>query len=274
MRHTTTAISGVRPAAVAGRFYPGATDTLRRTVQHFVSQVQIQPLHGVCAVVSPHASYPCSGAVAGAAFRTLQDLPALERTVYLIGPAHSKTVHGVGLSSACAFATPLGSVLVAVERVQEALSRGFAHIDDLAHAPEHCLEVELPFLQHVLGDCFAIVPMLVDGDADLNQLVPFLAEALARHPADLMIVSSDLSHYHAYNKAVCCDRKLLDAIAAGDVAAVEQGEACGLTALLCLMQIAQILRWEPHVLAYINSGDTCGTRNAVVGYGAVAYTQA
>ena len=264
----------VRPAAVAGRFYPAAADALRGAVQHFVTLAQRQPLRCVRAVVAPHAGYPCSGAVAGAAFDALQDLPPIDRTVYLIGPAHFKAVHGVGLSSAATFATPLGSVPVATEQVEALAGSGIAHIDDLAHAPEHCLEVELPFLQHILRGRFAIVPMLCDEEAELNSLALFLAATLERRSTDLVVVSSDLSHYHSYVEAVRRDRKLLEAVAAGDIDSAERGEACGLSALLCLMQIAQHLHWDSHVLAYANSGDTCGSRQEVVGYGAIAFTVA
>ncbi len=263
----------VRPAAVAGRFYPGSASQLKAAVQGYLEQAAPTQLAPVRAVVAPHAGYVCSGPVAGAAFRALQGLPTVERVVYLLGPAHWKAVHGVGLCSAEAFATPLGRVAVAGEEVAAlAAPGGLGHLDDPAHAPEHCLEVELPFLQCVLGENLAIVPMLFDEGANLAQVAAYLAAQLAAHPADLIVVSSDLSHYHPYADAVRRDRALLAAIVAGDSAAARQGEACGILPILCLMLVARQLGWQAKLLAYANSGDTCGPRQEVVGYGAVAFT--
>jgi AmmeMemoRadiSam system protein B len=215
----------------------------------------------------------CSGPVAGAAFAALRGLPEDDRIVYLLGPAHYKAVHGIGLSSAQAFATPLGETPVAAEQMATLLAAGLAHIDDLAHAPEHCLEVELPFLQCALAGRFAIAPMLLDEEADLPALAEFLAEELTRRPVDLLVVSSDLSHHHPWEEAMRCDRELLKAIRAGDMSAVCHGEACGLVPICCLLLVAERLDWRAHILAYANSGDTCGLHHDVVGYGAAAFTE-
>jgi MEMO1 family protein len=262
-----------RRAAVAGRFYPGQANQLERLVRSLVETTTYQGLRGVRGLVSPHAGYTCSGTIAGAAFRALHHLPPAPRVVYLMGPAHWKPVGGVGLSSAGAFATPLGSVPVAVERVAGLLSLGTPYrLDDEAHAPEHCLEVELPFLQVMLGD-FQIVPMLFDEAAAPERIAGDLLPLLAAHPQDMIVVSSDLSHYRPYQDAVNVDHALLKALATGDRPAVNCGEACGLLPILTLMHIAEVRRWTPHLLAYANSGDTCGSHREVVGYGAVAYTE-
>lgn len=263
----------IRAAAVAGRFYPAAADRLFATVQNYLNQGMTQQPGCVRALLAPHAGYVCSGPVAGAAFAALRGLPEDERTVYLLGPAHYKAVHGIGLSSARAFATPLGEAPVAAEQTTKLLTTGLAHIDDLAHTPEHCLEVELPFLQCALTGRFAIVPMLLDDEADLPALAEFLAEELMLRPIDLLVVSSDLSHHHPYEDAVRRDRNLLEAIQAGDVSAVRHGEACGLIPIRCLLLVAKRLDWKAHILAYANSGDTCGSRYDVVGYGAAAFTE-
>ncbi|MFO7634290.1 MAG: AmmeMemoRadiSam system protein B [Caldilinea sp.] len=263
----------LRAAAVAGHFYPAVAARLAATVQHYLNRAMTPPLDRVRALLTPHAGYVCSGPVAGAAFAALRGLPEDDRIVYLLGPAHYKAVHGIGLSSARAFATPLGEAPVAAEQMTTLLATGLAHIDDLAHAPEHCLEVELPFLQCALAGRFAIAPMLLDDEADLPALAEFLAEELARRPADLLVVSSDLSHHHPYEEAVRRDRTLLKAIRAGDLSAVCQGEACGLAPIRCLLWVAERLDWRAHILAYANSGDTCGLRHDVVGYGAAAFTE-
>ena len=242
-------------------------------MREFLQAAQAPDLATACAVISPHAGYPCSGSVAGASFRALASLPAADRVVYLMGPAHWAPVFGVGLTSASAFATPLGEVAVAVERVAQllALDHGY-HLADAAHTPEHCLEVELPFLQVALLQ-FRIVPMLFDEEANVAQVAADLAFLLAAHPADLVVVSSDLSHYHPYAEAMKLDRAFLSAVVAGNRSAAEDGEACGKQPILCLMQLAAHFGWQAHFLAYANSGDTCGPKSEVVGYGAVAFTE-
>ena len=263
----------IRQPAVAGRFYPANGTTLAGEVQHLLASARPRRLERVRALVAPHAGYACSGEVAGAAYRSLGGAPpGLQQTVYLLGPAHWKAVHGVGLSAAASFATPLGQVEVAVDRVHQlAALGGQYHVDDGAHAPEHCLEVHLPFLQTVLA-APRIVPLLFDDGANPERVADDLCTLLEGCPDDLLVVSTDLSHYHPYQDAVILDHRILKALATGDIAAANAGEACGLLPLLCLMYMAQRFAWQPHLLAYANSGDTCGSRREVVGYGALAYT--
>lgn len=265
-----------RPPAVAGRFYSANPRTLAEEVRFFLADARAPKLGRVHALVAPHAGYACSGVVAGASYRVLGSLPAAPRTIYLLGPAHWKAVHGIALASAGAFATPLGEVAVAVARVEQLAALGGQYrIDDAAHAPEHCLEVQLPFLQTVLqtsaGD-LRIVPMLFDDAADPELAARDLCALLEGAPDDLVVVSTDLSHYHSYQDAIILDHALLKALATGDIPAANAGEACGLLPILCLMRIAEHFGWRPHLLAYANSGDTCGSPREVVGYGAVAYT--
>ena len=264
----------VRLPAVAGRFYRAERAALADEVRRLLEGNRPARLGRVRALVAPHAGYACSGEVAGAAYRTLAGLSsAAQRSVYLLGPAHWKPVHGVGLAGATSFVTPLGSVEVAVDRLQQlAALGGHYHIDAAAHAPEHCLEVQLPFLQTVL-DAPRIVPLLFDDAADPERVASDLCSLLEGCPDDLIVVSTDLSHYHPYQEAIILDHAFLKALATGDMAAANAGEACGLLPVLCLMHIAQRLGWKPHLLAYANSGDTCGTRREVVGYGALAYTE-
>jgi AmmeMemoRadiSam system protein B len=266
--------AGVRPPAVAGRFYPANPATLAGEVQHLLAGDRPTRLGRVRALVVPHAGYACSGEVAGAAYRTLANLSgAPQINVYLLGPAHWKSVHGIGLTGARAFATPLGSVEVATDRLHQLATRGDQyHIDDAAHAPEHCLEVQLPFLQTVLA-APRIVPLLFDDGADPERAAGDLCSLLEGCPDDLVVVSTDLSHYHPYQEAIILDHGFLKALAMGDMPAANAGEACGLLPALCLMHVAQRLGWKPHLLAYANSGDTCGSRREVVGYEAAAYTE-
>ena len=266
----TTAL--VREPAVAGRFYPAQPSALEQTVRALLDQAACPPLRRVCGLIAPHAGYVCSGAVAARAFCALRQLPDEETIVYLLGPAHWHPVHGVALSGASAFATPLGSVPVAHGRLAILASlTEQCQFDDAAHEPEHALEVELPFLQMTL-DRFRIAPMLLGEEVDTRQLADDLGRLLADNPHSLLVVSSDLSHYHAQAEAETLDRAYLDAVLDGDLYDVLNGEACGRAAIAVLKQVADALGWEPQLLAYANSGESCGGPERVVGYGAVVYT--
>ncbi len=269
-------VVGIRQPAVAGRFYPAASRALSRLVEQYLDdcrQFEVGNLGATSprALIAPHAGYVCSGIVAAAAFRPLRFLPNERYIIYIIGPAHWQPVHGVGLSSARSFQTPLGDVPVATDLVQILLDKCTQYrIADEAHAPEHCIEVQLPFLQKTLMD-FRIVPLLCDEKADAQQLANDLAPLLAEDPHRLLLVSSDLSHYLPDEQARPQDAALLNAVVAGDDAAAAHGQACGLTPILALMNIAQRLGWRASLVDYRNSGDTCGPSDRVVGYGAVVF---
>ncbi len=262
----------VRPAAVAGAFYPADPALLQQTVEQFMEAAEVPSLSDVRAVIAPHAGYVYSGPIAGASFRMLQQLPKRPRTVYLMGPAHYHPVNGVALGNFSALRTPLGEVPVAVEIVDLLAEQGPPfHLDVLAHLPEHCLEVELPFLQVALGGEIRVVPMLF-GQVDSRLVAMSLVEPLRSDPNALVVVSSDLSHYHSYDAARKLDAHFLSAVLARDTAAASQGEACGVYPILTLMSIARQFGWQPVLLDARNSGDITGDKTRVVGYGAVAYT--
>ncbi|HXF61914.1 MAG TPA: AmmeMemoRadiSam system protein B [Caldilineaceae bacterium] len=263
-------VTWVREPAVAGRFYPATPSRLEQAVRSLLEQATGTPEPNVRALIVPHAGYLCSGHVAACAFRRLLDHGRAGPTVYLMGPAHWLPVEGVGLSTAHSFATPLGLAPVAHQRVERLLQMGKPFsVADAAHAPEHCLEVQLPFLQIVLAR-FQIVPMLFGIEADPALAARALIE-LVNDESSLLVVSSDLSHGYTHEQAQQMDRNLLAAVLAGDLAAVERGEACGLSAILCLMHMAHHFGWTPSLLGYCTSGDTCSSRASVVGYGALLY---
>ncbi len=259
----------IRPPAVAGTFYTDRPDKLAAAVENMLDQAQDAGLEPVRALIAPHAGYRYSGLVAASAFRQLRGgANGQRRTVYLLGPAHYVYVDSIALSPAEAFETPLGRVQQNRAAVDALLARGRRYeLHPLAHEPEHSLEVELPFLQTVLHD-FDLVAMLC-GQPDVDGVAADLAGLL--EPSDLVVVSSDLSHFYPYDSARALDRAMLEAVVAGDAAAAAQGEACGLQPILILMRLAQALNWTPHLLDYRNSGDTGGDKSRVVGYGAVAY---
>jgi AmmeMemoRadiSam system protein B len=270
--HSKSRTPETRQAMVAGRFYPASASMLRKVVQGYLDQASVPAISRVRALITPHAGFVCSGTVAGYGYRALDTPSSTDRyTIYLMGPAHWHAVHGIGLSSASFFQTPLGPVPVATENVEQLVALGEPfQMADAAHEPEHCLEVQLPFLQSVLPR-FHIVPMLFGNKVDPKDVAAKLAPILVKHEQDLVVVSSDLSHFHPYAEAVQRDRAFLRSVVAGDLDMVSGGEACGVLPILCLMHLVQRLNWIPHLLHYCNSGDTCGSKNEVVGYGAVAY---
>lgn len=272
MMATRTREAVIRPPAVAGTFYPGNPAHLEAMVRQFLAEATRPSFNSVRAVIAPHAGYIYSGPIAGCAFKVWEGVPQRPRTVYLMGPAHYVFVSGISLGEFTLFETPLGQVPVATELVETLLEQGPPFVvANEAHLPEHSLEVELPFLQVVFNGQFRIVPMLF-GQVDPLRVVPALVELMQSDPNALVVVSSDLSHYHEYQTARALDTRLLDAIVRGELESAQKGEACGLPPILTLMGVAMRLGWQPHLLDYRNSGDTAGDRSRVVGYGAVAYS--
>lgn len=261
----------IRLPAVAGSFYPASAATLHLTVSQLIDAAASFALTRLCALIVPHAGYRYSGPIAATGFKQLQALTPPHDTALLLGPAHRVYVEGVAVGTFDAMETPLGVVPVDDATRAWLLARGRPFVrQDTAHEPEHCLEVELPFLQHVTPKV-RVVPLLF-GDTDPTDVAQDLLDLLRQQPDILLIVSSDLSHYFPYDEAVRRDQALLKALLAGDSAAVSRQQACGIQPLLTLMAVAHQLNWQPHLLDYRNSGDTAGNKDAVVGYAAVAYT--
>lgn len=260
----------VRRPAVAGQFYPRDPDLLRQKVKAYIDEASLPAdLGGARAVIAPHAGYVYSGPTAGYAFQALKQLPSDRWTVFLLGPAHRVPITGVALGDYSAFRTPLGDVPVAVDRIAEMLKGSSLYVRaPQAHGPEHCLEVELPFLQAVLSD-FRLVPMLF-GQVDPGDAAEDLVDRIGEK--DLIVVSTDLSHFYSYEEAQRLDEALLDALLKGDEGGVIEGEACGRAPVAALLEVAEHKGWKPHLLDYRNSGDTAGDKYRVVGYAAVAYT--
>ncbi|MBN1814595.1 MAG: AmmeMemoRadiSam system protein B [Anaerolineae bacterium] len=260
----------IRRPAVAGQFYPGDPDALRESIQKYTDAATLpDDLGTVRAIIAPHAGYVYSGLTAGYAFKALTTLPQKRWAVYLLGPAHRVPFRGVALGQYSAFHTPLGDVPIAVDVVEDMVSRSLLYTHTpLAHVPEHCLEVEVPFLQMTLPD-FHLVPMLF-GDVDPRDVGADLADHISED--DLIVVSNDLSHFHPYNEAHRLDHSLLDAVMDDDEVGVLSGEACGRAPIAALMDVARRREWKPTLLDYRTSGDTAGDKWQVVGYAAIAYT--
>jgi MEMO1 family protein len=261
---TASELPEVRPAAVAGSFYPRDPGRLRAQIDELLAGMP-RGQGAPKALIAPHAGYLYSGAVAAAAFATLKTPTETIERVVVIGPAHYVRLRGIAVPTAGAFETPLGRVPLDQEALAAIADLPFVREADAPHAPEHALEVELPFLQVVLPSC-ALVPLVV-GEATPNEV----AEVLARlwgGPETLVVVSSDLSHYHRYAEARRLDLETAAAIERGDWAALGPARACGFLPVAGLLVEAGRRGIAARRLALCNSGDTAGDRDRVVGYGA------
>jgi len=254
-----------RHAAVAGLFYPAEKATLERTVRALLDAAPTRD-DSPKAIIAPHAGYPYSGQTAACAYRLLEGRRTAIRRVVLLGPAHRVYLHGMALPSVDAFSTPLGDVPVDRRAVRQALELPGTRIADEAHAEEHSLEVHLPFLQSVLAD-FSLVPIVVG--VCPAQEVDAVLEALWGGDETLIVASSDLSHFHAYDDAQALDATTTARIESRDTT-LHGEEACGAYVLNGLLLAAKRRGLEVHTLDLRNSGDTAGDRHRVVGYGAYA----
>jgi MEMO1 family protein len=221
------------------------------------------------AIIAPHAGYIYSGPIAASAYACLSECPAPITRVIMLGPAHRMAVRGLAASSADAFASPLGNLPVDKAALQSVLALPQVQIIDEAHAAEHCLEVHLPFLQMVCPD-ISIVPLLV-GDAEDEEVAEVL-DKLWGGPETIILISSDLSHYHDYATAHALDLTTAEAIENLNPAALRYDSACGRTAIRGLLQIARRYGLKVHTADLRNSGDTAGSRDRVVGYGAFIFS--
>jgi AmmeMemoRadiSam system protein B len=257
----------VRPTAVAGRFYPSDPGELDAALDSaFAQAVRPEPGPPVPkALVAPHAGYLYSGPIAASAYLRVEPARATIRRVVLLGPSHRVPFRGLALSSADAWASPLGPLAVDQEAVTALREVPWVQIDDRPHAPEHSLEVHLPFLQRVLDD-FTLVPIVV-GDAS-EQEVDAVLRAVWGGQDTLVIVSTDLSHYHRYEDAQRLDARTVAAIVALRPGDVGDRDACGARPLRGLLRSAADRQMVVDAIDVRSSGDTAGDRDQVVGYGA------
>lgn len=265
-------MSLVRPPAVAGRFYPADVTVLSQMTHEYLDTAVSPPTPKIPkAIIAPHAGYIYSGPIAGSAYKSLQDRCQQVTRVVLVGPAHTLRLRGLATVSVDAFASPLGNVAVDREAVQKGLALPQVQSSDAAHAQEHGLEVHLPFLQTIL-ESFAIVPFVV-GEATSTEVAEVLS-LLWGDEETLIVVSSDLSHFYDYETAVKLDSQTAQAIVNLQPEKLGQGSACGRLPIQGLLHQANKHQLAAHQLDLRNSGDTAGSKDRVVGYGAFAFTNA
>jgi len=263
-----TTTTNVRPAAVAGAFYPGSGPQLSREIGELLDGVDnFEPSLGFPkALIVPHAGYVYSGPVAARAYDELAAARGIVKRVVLIGPSHFVPGRGLALPECEAFETPLGRI--ALDAAGIAALAGLRQVvrSAAAHSQEHSLEVQLPFLQRMLGD-FSLIPIAA-GSA-LTEEVAQVLERLWGGPETLIVISTDLSHYHGYEEAKRIDGATLDRIAAF-ASDLNYEEACGATGLNGLLAVARKKGLSIKLLAACNSGDTAGSKARVVGYSSFA----
>jgi AmmeMemoRadiSam system protein B len=258
----------VRPPAVAGSFYPADAGHLLAAVEgHLAAASGSRAAALPKAVIAPHAGYVYSGPVAGVAFAALAKRASAIRRAVVVGPAHFVPFRGIALPSAAAFRTPLGEVPLDQGGIETLRDLPQVLVADAPHEQEHALEVELPFLQTVLGD-FALVPLLV-GETVAGEVAEVL-DRLWGGPETLLVISSDLSHYEPYASAKEHDAATAAAIERFDAGSLGPRDACGWLPAGGLLVAATRRGMRAFRLDLRNSGDTAGPKDQVVGYGAWA----
>ncbi|MBU1694448.1 MAG: AmmeMemoRadiSam system protein B [Verrucomicrobia bacterium] len=259
----------IRRPAVAGMFYPARPEELRAMIGNWLTEAKAGgPVPK--AVIAPHAGYVYSGPIAASAYAHLLPARARIRRVVLAGPSHRMAFRGVALSGAQAFTTPLGDVPVDPHAAAELRALPQVRVLDSAHALEHSLEVQVPFLQVVL-DSFSLVPLAV-GDAEPAEIAE-VYEQLWDGPETLIVVSSDLSHYHSYKEARRLDEAASRAIEQLRPDDLDPEQACGRLPIAGLLLAAKQHGLKARTIDLRSSGDTAGPRDEVVGYGAYLFTE-
>lgn len=258
----------IRLPAVSGYFYPADPRALHEEVWRLLRGAKRSDLPPPKALVIPHAGYVYSGAVAASAYRQLESLTDRIQRVVLVGPAHRVPFQGIAYGEAERYRTPLGDVEVDTSAYAQVANLPQMHPYEAAFTGEHCLEVQLPFLQCLLGS-FRIVPLLV-GEATSSEVAEVL-ERLWGGEETLILISSDLSHYLDYGTAHQRDSLTSLHIETLQPEAIGYEDACGRIPLTGLLREAQRHGLRVYTLDLRNSGDTAGPRHQVVGYGSFAF---
>ncbi len=267
-----TSQAHTRPPAVAGTFYTADPERLAGEIALMLAESR-PDLHTALprpkALIVPHAGHIYSGPIAVRAYALLVPLHAAIRRVVMLGPAHRVAVRGLALPDAEAFATPLGRIPLDKDAIRRAQALPQVCVSRAAHASEHSLEVQLPFLQEVLDD-FTLVPFVV-GDASAEEVADVI-ELLWGGPETLIVISSDLSHYLPYAEAQHKDRATADRILR--LSPLDEFEqACGALPINGMLEVARRRGLHPSLLDLRNSGDTASDHSRVVGYAALSFAE-
>ena len=278
--------SDVRRPAFAGQFYPASPSVLRKMIEecflHEIGPGKLPPGEGskIIGLVCPHAGYKYSGPVAAHSFLALSSITSYD-LIIIIGPNHYGIGSGVAVPAAKKWQTPLGEVAIAKDVAEDLVeTSGIIDIDDISHIQEHSIEVQVPFLQFILNKPFKILPvsMLLQDKRTAIEVGEAVA-AISMKRRTFVIASSDLTHYEPHDIASKKDRQLVEAIGNLDVDAHYETlrkldlTACGYGPIAAVITASKILGAKNgKLLQYATSGDTGGSREAVVGYAAMSFS--
>lgn len=256
----------IREPAVSGSFYPNDEKELKQMISNFFLSVKNKKDDNkkIRALICPHAGYIYSGPIAASGFSLIKGNSY--KKIFIIGPSHQVYLDKPAIPKYKFFKTPLGLVKI-WDEVDKFKKEKIITFDNTPHIPEHCIEVELPFLQSILKD-ITIVPILI-GESYEKELSDVLKKYIDEET--LIIVSSDLSHYYTYDEAKKLDRQCVETILKNDIIGMYNQEACGKYPIITLMYLAKQFGWEAELIDLRNSGDTSGLKDRVVGYGAIAF---
>ena len=259
----------VRESVISGSWYPGKKEDLAKLIDSFLGNADNAGLKDIKALIVPHAGYAYSGQVAAHAYKQIAGKEY--KKVIILAPSHHIGFRGASIPDYTHFETPMGEVKVS--SVAGLLKKESTLIQsiDLIEEKEHSLEIQLPFLQKVLGAGFELIPIVVGDISESDRTT--LAELLTKHLDDetLLVISTDLSHYYPYDTAVLMDTECIETITDLDIEGAEGCEMCGMNPVLILTEIAKKIGWNTHLLKYANSGDVTGDPSGVVGYAAIAF---
>lgn len=266
----------IRRSIIAGSWYPGEAAKLKAEVEKYLAAAKAYPSDSeLLGIVTPHAGLMYSGPVAAFAYKNLKGLGI--KTVVMVGPSHRAHFEGSAIYASGEWETPLGKVGIDAELSQRIIGQDQTHIKDLpaAHAQEHSLEIQLPFLQTVLEPGFKIVPVMVSNHslASCERLAHSIVQSINGGKGILLLASSDLSHFHSQAEAKKLDQKVVKGIEnydpeklAGELA-FEKCEACGGGPIVTVMIACKLLGADKGVVYdYRTSGDVTGEKEQVVGY--------
>lgn len=261
-------MSTIRDAAVAGTFYPSSKIELELLVQNLLQRANpiVKSLRPQ-AIISPHAGYIYSGEVAASAYSTIKNIDFSR--ILLLGPTHRVPFNGMALSRADFFHTPLGNIPLDKQAINKLCSQPDFEFNDVAHMHEHSLETQLPFLQSITNKEFTIIPILVS-DTDYASAAMALS-SIIDDKNTITVVSSDLSHFHHYDEAVEIDSSTSAKITSLIDIPIIGKEACGCHAINVLLEVARQRNWTAKKVQTSNSGDSSGSKDSVVGYGAYTF---
>jgi len=260
-------MGNIRSPAVAGMFYPGDAGELKHMLDSMLQHAKLKHIHPR-AIIAPHAGYVYSGEIAASAYKELEDIKKDIQRVVLLGPSHRVPFVGCAVSDAEYFRTPLGDIALDTAAIKSLLQYSQVQVSAAAHAQEHSLEVHLPFLQTVLDE-FTLVPIVV-GDADAESVSEIL-EFFWQDKHTIFVISSDLSHYHDYATAIAIDEQTTSAIKHLQPENISYEMACGRNPVNGLLKLAKKHGLKAVALDLRNSGDTAGSKDQVVGYGAYGF---